>query len=293
MKSMRMLKQPAVLAIILAALTLGGLQTKAQQIMAGWLCNSLPASGGTTPFAPTTSNPNLTIGPLTKGPGIGAVTTTAIFGGNTWTNAGVADSEANSISHGLYLTYSVTPNAGYTVSFTTNIMYYHNSATGPWTGELQFSTDGINYTDVASLPYSTAPNPAGVAETTWLTNNLAGVAALQKISSGTTAFFRIVNWGAYGTAGTWYIDSISGGTTPDFQVIGAVTSAGVAPYNLTVSPTSVTTNAGSTVVFSALANGDPASNFWYKVTGSATSLIATGNTGTLTLPDVLAGNSAG
>jgi hypothetical protein len=110
MKRMRMLKQPAILAIILAATTFGGLPAKAQQILAGWLCNSLPASGGTTPIAPTTSNPNLTIGALAKGAGIGAVTTTGIFGGNTWTNAGVADSEASSISHGLYLTYSVTPN---------------------------------------------------------------------------------------------------------------------------------------------------------------------------------------
>ncbi len=38
------------------------------------------------------------------------------------------------------LTYTVQANPGYTVSFSTNVLFWHNSATGPINGELQYST---------------------------------------------------------------------------------------------------------------------------------------------------------
>ena len=258
------------------------------ELFAGWAVNPLPASGGTTPVPPTTSDANLTIGPLTKGPGIGAVTTTGVFGGNTWTNAGFVGNESNSIRNGLYITYSVKANPGYTISFTTNVLFYHNSATGPFLGELQYSTDGINYSDIASLTYSAA----GVSVTGGLTNNLSGVAALQNVSSSVTNFFRLVNWGATGTAGTWYINNASPVTMPDLQIIGNISSTGVAPFNLSVAPTSVTTNAGSTVTFTVTAQGDVSSNFWYKIVGSATNLIPGANSTTLTLPNVTGNDAA-
>jgi hypothetical protein len=258
------------------------------ELFAGWAVNPLPASGGTTPVPPTTSDANLTIGPLTKGPGIGAVTTTGVFGGNTWTNAGFVGNESNSIRNGLYITYSVKANPGYTISFTTNVLFYHNSATGPFLGELQYSTDGINYSDIASLTYSAA----GVSVTGGLTNNLSGVAALQNVSSSVTNFFRLVNWGATGTAGTWYINNASPVTMPDLQIIGNISSTGVAPFNLSVAPTSVTTNAGSTVTFTVTAQGDVSSNFWYKIVGSATNLIPGANSTTLTLPNVTGNDTA-
>src|SRR5580698_11622441 len=148
------------------------------ELLAGWAVNPLPASGGTVPVPPTTSDGNLTIGPLTKGPGITAVTTTGVFGGAGWTNAGFAGNESNSIRNGLYITYSVTANPGYTISFTTNVLFYHNSATGPHSGELQYSTDGVNYTDILSLTYGAA----GSANTTGITNDLSGIAALQNVA---------------------------------------------------------------------------------------------------------------
>ena len=291
---MKMFKKALNAAVLTTALCLAISRASAQEnitgeLLAGWAVNPLPASGGTTPVPPTTSDGNLTIGPLTKGPGITAVTTTGVFGGAGWTNSGFVGNESNSIRNGLYITYSVTANPGYTISFTTNILFYHNSATGPNLGELQYSTDGVNYSDIAALNYSAA----GVAATTGMTNNLSGIATLQNLDSTVTNFFRIVNWGATSAAGTWYINNPSPVTMPDLQIIGNISSAGVAPTNLVVSPSSATANAGSTVSFTVTSQGDTASNFWYKVVGSTTSFIPGATTSTLTLPNVTGADTAG
>jgi len=264
------------------------------QNLATWWCGPLVNGGGAAPapFANNTANANVIVGLMMKGSGIGAVTTSDAYGGNTWTNAGFADSEANSIANGLYVTYSVQAAPGYTISFLTNYLYAHASSTGPHNGELQYSTDGVNYTDILPMSYGSGTISLIV------TNNLSTIAALQNVPSTTTNFFRIVNWGATGTAGTWYIyDPPPGGTvvgTNDFVVIGGLTSpvGGVAPNNLVVSPSSVTVDAGSTVAFTVTAEGDPASNFWYKVVGSSTNLIAGQTTSTLTLNNVSAADTA-
>jgi hypothetical protein len=258
------------------------------ELMASWASNSQINGGGAppAPFAPAQFDANLVIGSLKKGSGIGAITTTGVYGGANWTNAGIADSEANSIANGLYLTYTVQGNPGYTISFTTNILFFHNSATGPINGELQYSTDGINYTDIATMTYSATHT----AQTTSLTNVLSGIPALQNVPSTTTNFFRIVNWGATGTAGTWYINNASPVTMPDFQVIGNVSSTGVAPFNPVVTPASIATNAGSTAAFTVTAQGDTPSYFWYK--NSAANLVAGATTATLTLPNVTGTDAA-
>lgn len=128
--------------------------------------------------------------------------------------------------------------------------------------------------------------------TSGLTNVLSGIPALQNVPSTTINYFRIVNWGGTGSAGTWYINNASPVTMPDFQVIGKVTSSGVAPNNLVVAPSSITTNAGSTAAFTVTAQGDPPSYAWYKVVSSTTNLIASATAATLTLNNVLGGDTA-
>lgn len=195
----------------------------AQTLLAGWAVNSITGvQTNSTTFAATTANLNLVVGPLTKGFGISPVATTGVFGGNNWTNSGgtgTNDTEDYSITGGHYITYTIQANPGYTVSFSTNILYWHNSATGPWNGELQYSTDGINYTNIAFLPYNTT----NASTTSSITNNLSGIAALQNVPATTTNFFRLVNWGATGSAGTWYVNNASPTTMPDFQVLGSAT----------------------------------------------------------------------
>jgi len=259
-------------------------------LFAGWAVNPISSGGGGTPPAPystTSGDANVTTGPLMKGSGIGSITTTNVYGGATWTNTGVADSEANSIANGLYITYTVQANAGYTISFTTNILWFHNSATGPISGELQYSTDGMNYTDISAMTYSSTHT----AQTTSLTNVLSGVPALQNVPSSTINYFRIVNWGATGTAGTWYINNASPVTMPDFQVIGTISSTGVAPFNVSIAPSSIATNAGGTAAFTVTAQGDLPIYSWYKISGGSTNLVSGASAATLTLANLNGGNS--
>ena len=260
--------------------------------LATWWVNGITGNvTNSRTLANNTSDPNVIIGPLTKGAGLGTLTTTAVFGGNAWTNAGVADSEANSILNGLYVTYTVQAAAGYTVSFYTNLLWMHASSTGPHNGVLQYSTDGANYTDLVPLSYGSG------TVSLLLTNNLSGFNFLQNVPATVTNFFRIVNWGATGAAGTWYVyDNPAAGTplgTNDFAVIGGVYSLNgvVAPTNLVVSATNLTVNAGQTVSFSVTSSGSAASNFWYQTVGATTTLLPNATASTLTLSSVLGANT--
>ena len=225
MKTYSFLKIASAAALVAAACfttqTAFAQENVTGDLLAGWATNPLLNGGGAPPaaFPANSGDANVTVGPLMKGSGITAITTAGVYGGAGWTNASLPDSEANSIANGLYLTYTVTPNANYTVSFTTNILYFHNSATGPIQGELQYSFNGTTYTDAVAITYSATH----AAVTGSVTNNLSGIAALQNIAPSTTVYFRLVNWGANGTAGTWYINNgLTPLTLPDFQVIGTI-----------------------------------------------------------------------
>jgi hypothetical protein len=268
------------------------------QSLVAWYVNGLPVGAGGAPPAYFTNNfadANLIVSPMTKGFGVGTTTSYGYYGGNGWTNAGIADSEASSISNGLYIAYSVQAAPGYTVSFFTNLFYAYASSTGPNSGELQYSTDGTNYTDIAPIAY--AGGVGNGSHAGLITNNLSTIQALQNVPSTVTNFFRIVNWGATSSGGTWYIYSgIPAGTaagTNEFAVIGGVNSllGVVAPTNLVVSPPSVTVNAGQNVSFTVTQTGSPASNFWYEVSGATTNLIPGVTASTLTLSNVLGANS--
>jgi hypothetical protein len=261
--------------------------------LATWWVNALTNLPPPNPFTNNTAAANLIVGPMMKGSGIGEPTGTSEYGGNTWTNAGLVDSEANSIANGLYLTYSLQAAPGYTVSFFTNVLYYHVSGTGPSHGELQYSTDGINYSDLLAMNY--AGGGGGSSATALMTNNLSTFDALQNVPSTTTNFFRIVNWGATGTSGTWYIYDNPPIGTNGFVVIGGLNSLTgvVAPTNLVVSPASLTANAGTTVSFTASQTGSPATNLWYEISGTTTNFLPWATSATLTLTNVLAANSGG
>ena len=279
--------------LIITSVALAGSLTAArvcaQTVLAGWDVSGLTASGP-SPWAPTTSSPNVTVGGLTKGSGITNTATANVWGANSWTNAGMADSKTQAIDGNKFVTFTITPNAGYTVSVTNISKFFvSKSATGPASGELQYSTDGTTFTDITPLAYGTQGTAISAANIG--TFDLSGVAPLQNLSSNTTVTFRIVNWGASTFAGTWYLGN-GNASGSDFEVSGTVISSGVPPNITGIAPTSVTTNAGGTVRFTVTATGDPASNFWYKITGATTNLIAGATSATLTLPNLLAADTA-
>lgn len=270
------------------------------EAVATWWSNPLANGGGAPPaaFTNNTADPNVIVTAMNKGSGIGAITTSGVYGGNNWTNnvvggSGTTDTEANAIAGGHYVTYAIQARSGYTVSFYTNVLYYHNSATGPINGELQYSTDGVNYEDLVPMTYAAS----SVAETLVMTNALANFSQLLNVPATVTNFFRIVNWGATGPAGTWYVDDNPPAGTPlgtnGFAVIGGVTSlfGVVAPTNLVVSPLSIAANAGQTVSFNVGASGSAASNLWYQLVGTTPVLIPGATSSTLTLSNVLGANA--
>ncbi len=286
-----------LITVTCCAINRASAQASYPETIATWSTAPL-ANGGGAPPAPFTNNTvapggqNVIIFPMQKGFGMtNTVTTTGVYGGAGWTNAGVADSEANSIANGLFITYAIQAAPGYSISFTTNFISFHNSATGPFNGELQYSADGINYSDVANLAYTNG----NIAATTALINNLSGVAALQNVPSTTTNFFRIVNWGATGTAGTWYINDPPPANqfgNNDFVVVGTLSAASVLPpTNPVVTPPSITANAGQTVAFNVSAGGFPPNYAWYQIANSATNPVPGGTAASLTLTNVFGGNS--
>src|SRR5262249_30280093 len=159
-------------------------------------------------------------GGLTKGAGVTNTTTANVWGGNSWTNLGVPPSETQAINGNKFVSFTITPNPGYTLSITNISKFYvSKSATGPASGELQYSTNGTTFVDITSLAYGvqgTAISAASIG-----TFDLSGIPALQNLNSNTTATIRIVNWGGTSFAGTWYIGN-GNASGADFEIQGSL-----------------------------------------------------------------------
>jgi len=199
------------------------------------------SNGGSSPMAPTTVDNRLVVEGLTKGIGIGAVTTVNVWGGNDFMGTDLASAIANQD----FATFSVTPASGYQVSFSQIPAYnIRRSSTGPLTGIWQYRKGSGAYTDIgSSISWGTVtsgnynPQPA---------INLSAITDLQNVPAGTTVTFRVVTWGGTGTAGTWYINTIAG---DDLAVLGTISEyTAVVPSLSSFTPAFGAT--GSTVTIS-------------------------------------------
>lgn len=212
--------------------------TAGAAVLAGWDANSLPGGAsnyGPSPYAATTSDPNLTVvgwtrsGTLTTG-GSGAA---RAWGATGWCGSGSAGtcssppaSEAAAIAAGAYVTSALTANAGYKMSFASISRFnYRRSSTGPANGELQYQVGGGTFTDIAPLSYPVTTSTGGAVAPPAI--DLSGIPALQNVPAGTPVTFRVVNWNASNSGGTWYIWDGSTATpgVSDFEIQGTVTQA--------------------------------------------------------------------
>ena len=188
-------------------------------VLAGWDTSSLPGGAnnyGPSPFAATTNSPNVTVVGLTRGAGVGTSSSGAArgWGGNGWTNANAA----SAIASNQFLTFAISPNAGYQVSFSAISRFdYRHSGTGPAVGLLQYQLGSGPFTDITALSYPSNMPTGGSLEPI----SLANIAALQNVGPGTNVTFRIVNWGG-GSAGTWYVFDVASNSAPDLVVQGTV-----------------------------------------------------------------------
>ena len=263
-------------ASLLLALTVGWMVTAQgfAQAIVGWDMNGLTAFG-VSPFAPGTSNANLTVVGLTRGAGVGTAPTAAgsTWGGTDWNDGTtLITTKAGAISTSHFVTFSITPKAGYQTSLSSISAYnIRKSASGPTTGIWQYSLDGTTFTDIGTaITWGSTTTSGG---NTQASVSLANVPSLQNVAAGTTITFRIVNWGASGT-GTWYLNNLS--TLGDDLVINGTVSAASSGSPVITSPSTASATAFVAFEYQIAANNSPSS---YTATGLPTGLSINTTTG--------------
>jgi len=270
--------------LLAAALAVAAVQNNVHaSLIAGWDVHS-QAGGvnnfGPSPFAATISDPSVTVGGLTRGAGVGTTGTGAgrAWGGNAWTN-----NYPNAVADGRYITFTLSPNVGTTLSVTNiNIFSYRRSATGPTGGILEYQINSGSFNFITNLPY-TNPNSSGSNVPPVVLNNIPG---LQGINPGNTITFRLVNTNATSSAGTWYIFDFTNAVDNDFEVDGTLSGAAVAPSISDLQPSGTTVNAGAAVTFTVTASGSPLNYYWFKQAGAVSNAIPGANAATFTLNSV-------
>ncbi len=278
MNRMTSLHELATLAAILAGTWLFANQSPAATL-AGWDTHSL-SNYGTSPLSASVAAPNLTVGGLTRGLGVGTSGNPAAraWGGVNWNST----DEATAIAANQFAWFTVAANSGYTVSFTTVSQFnYRRSGAGATTGVLQYQIDSGDFIDIGTVAYSSSASAgAGLAPI-----DLSGLSDLQNVAAGTVVTFRIVNYGGSSTSGTWYIYDVANSTADDFEIQGSVSPVptGTPPGNVAVTPSVTVANAAGAVTFTVTSTGDAPDYSWFKETPAGTNLIASATTSTLTL----------
>ena len=246
-----------------AALTVTFAATGTVVVLAGWDFSGATAYG-VSPMAATTNAPVVTVGGLTRGSGVAVAGTAAsrTWGGNNFGSA----SAAAAVTANQFATFTITPFAGYQVSFTALSQYdYKRSASGPPNGVLQYKIGAGAFTDITTFSYaSTTGASLGPVD-------LSGISALQNVA-GNTVTFRFVNYGASSAGGNWYIFDVANSTAPDLAVQGIIgtVSAATNPPVAAAQLTAPRINAGQ---FQMLVTGTASSNY---VVQFSTNLAAPG-----------------
>ena len=183
---------------------------------------------GTSPLAATAAA-NITVGGLTRGSGITITGTAAArgWGGNGFDSS----SAAAAVTAGDFAAFTVAPNAGYTLSFTSLSKFdYRRSSTGALSGVLQYQVGGGAFVDAAAVSYSSSSSSGSSLAAI----DLSGIGALQNVAPGTTVTFRIVNYGATSSGGTWYLYDVANSTAADFAMNGSVNPVVVTTPDLAI-----------------------------------------------------------
>jgi DNA/RNA endonuclease G (NUC1) len=185
-------------------------------ILAGWDVSG-QTGFGSSPLAPTTNAPNLTLTGLTRGSGVGTSGTAAAM---AWGGSGFMDtSSAAATAANHFAAFSVTATSGYSLSCSSISRFdYRRSSTGPTSGELQYQVGSGTFVYIASLTYSVSSSSGSSLGPI----DLSGISALQNVAPGVTVTFRIVNYGGTSSGGTWYVFDVANSAAPDLIIEGQV-----------------------------------------------------------------------
>lgn len=166
---------------------------------------------GPSPWAPTTTTANITVGGLTRGAGVvstGGSPLANCWGGLNWTGGATED-----------VTFTLTADPGYAVSISTLTLSYRRSNTGPGAGSLEytFGSSSTTYTVITPVAFTNTISTAAMTPV-----NLSGIPDLQNVPAGTVIKFRLQVTGG-SAVGSWYIAGSAG-----MKLGGTVTSTGSA-----------------------------------------------------------------
>lgn len=239
-------------------------------VLASWDVSG-QSNYGVSPFPPTTSSLNVTAGGLTRGAGVATNASGALraWGGVTWTNT----SSAQAIASNNFVSFSLSANFGYEVSYTSLSRFdYRRSNTGPTNGLLQYRLGSGPFVDITNVFYTNGTSGGATLGPI----DLSGVAGLQSILWTTNVTFRIVNWSGTNSAGTWYIFDVANSSAPDFAIMGTLLYTIPPPADILTQPQSRTNNVGETAEFSVLANGPGTLHYQWRFNG--TNILSATNT---------------
>ncbi len=175
------------------------------------------SSYGTSPLAPTSSNANVTIGSLTRGSGVltsASSPASRAWGGNGWNYT----TSAAAITANAFITFTMTPSAGYTFSAAACSLTYRRPSTGATSGLLQYRINSGSYVDIATLSFSSSSSSGAT-----LVQDLSSISGLQGVPSTSVVTFRLVPYAASASTGTFYIyNSANNTTNQDLAITGYV-----------------------------------------------------------------------
>ena len=227
MKSLFTKNKKVMITLFLSFFLIGG-NVMAQGQIARWSFSDFDiganANNGLNPLPVFESDPNLTVGALTRN------WTTTATAASAWGGAGfstTATSVEDAVMAGNYISFTLTANTGYELSLAS--IGEHNirrSAAGPSNAQWQFAIgDGVfaNIGDAIALLGATVPTTTGHV---YPAIPLSGITALQDISAGTVVTIRLVVWGATAAGGNLFLNGHSNGGSLNLVINGEVASDG-------------------------------------------------------------------
>jgi|GEM_PF-2141583 len=162
-------------------------------------------NGDEVSIAPTTTDPRLTVSPITRGAGINASVLANAYSAGNW---GAINLPA-AIAADEYFQFSLQVNTGYQVSLSLLNANFRRSGTGPNLFQWQYSLDGFASagSDMGPFISYTGTATAGEAQTPL---NLAGISSLQDLPAGSVITVRLYGWGATALSGTFALGRLAG-----------------------------------------------------------------------------------
>lgn len=185
-------------------------------LLAGWETTG-QTNWGTQGLTATQTHADVTVGGLTRGSGVdtGSGASANGWGGEAWH----AQTYDDGIAGNRFITFTITPAAGFEVSIETFTLHYRRSSAGPIAAALQFQIGNGPFIDVEELSLDAAANTAAIANDI----DLSSILELQG-HEGSTITFRLIPYAAGNADGDFYVWGES--SDLDLTVQGTVSGSG-------------------------------------------------------------------